>query len=276
MTTTETTALVTMWQPAAQAIVDQLTDFFGARLRLGEVTVDVGPRTQLLSRLPASTMVVQVQLEGAPNGVLTVAWAVSDTTGAASWAEAEEVRQGLWEAITIGISTGLGGQVTVHAIGEPQPGVVPAEEVLLAWEASGDGVTVSLGFVVPQEAVPESVADVAADEGPTKVPTRPPQLGVMRPEPRQGAVRDLDLILDLPLRLTVEIGSKRLLIKDVLALGKGSVVELNRLAGDPVDVLINGKQLAKGEIVVLPDGNFGVRMVEISGSQDRLRSLQDE
>ncbi|MGI6610616.1 MAG: flagellar motor switch protein FliN [Limnochordia bacterium] len=82
--------------------------------------------------------------------------------------------------------------------------------------------------------------------------------------------------MDLPLRLTVEIGRTQLLIKDVLALGKGSVVELNRLAGEPVDVLVNGRLLAKGEVVVLPDGNFGVRMVEISGSSDRLRSLQDE
>ncbi|HHW10180.1 MAG TPA: flagellar motor switch protein FliN [Firmicutes bacterium] len=88
--------------------------------------------------------------------------------------------------------------------------------------------------------------------------------------------RDLEAIWDLPLHLTVEVGKTRVLLKEVLSLGKGSVVELDRQAGDLVDVFVNGKLMAKGEVVVLPDGNFGVRVVEVIGAHERLQNLQAE
>jgi flagellar motor switch protein FliN/FliY len=82
----------------------------------------------------------------------------------------------------------------------------------------------------------------------------------------------LDLVMDIPLRVTVELGGTRLKIKDVLELGRGSVVELNRLAGEPVDLLVNGKLMAKGEVVVINE-NFGLRITEIVGRAERMSGL---
>lgn len=72
----------------------------------------------------------------------------------------------------------------------------------------------------------------------------------------------LDLLLDVPLRITVELGRARMAVRDVLALQTGSVVELDRAAGQPVDVLVNDRLIAHGEVVVIED-RFGVRITEI-------------
>lgn len=82
----------------------------------------------------------------------------------------------------------------------------------------------------------------------------------------------LDLVMDIPLRVAVELGSTKLKIKDVLELGRGSVVELSRLAGEPVDLLVNGKLMAKGEVVVINE-NFGLRITEIVGRAERMNGL---
>jgi flagellar motor switch protein FliN/FliY len=84
---------------------------------------------------------------------------------------------------------------------------------------------------------------------------------------------NLGIIMDVPMQVTVELGRTRKLIRDILELTQGSVVELDKLAGEPVDVLVNGKLIAKGEVVVI-DENFGVRVTEIVGHMERLGNLQ--
>ncbi|HHY97478.1 MAG TPA: flagellar motor switch protein FliN [Firmicutes bacterium] len=79
----------------------------------------------------------------------------------------------------------------------------------------------------------------------------------------------IDLVLDLPLQVTVELGRTNMLIRDILDLGPGSVIELDRIAGEPVDVLANGKLIAKGEVVVV-DESFGVRIVDIVAPGERI------
>lgn len=79
----------------------------------------------------------------------------------------------------------------------------------------------------------------------------------------------IELILDVPLELTVELGRKRMYIKEVLELTVGSIVELDRVAGEPVDVLVNGRIMARGEVVVIED-NFGIRITEIINPQEQL------
>ncbi|HZP41934.1 MAG TPA: flagellar motor switch protein FliN [Candidatus Binatia bacterium] len=87
------------------------------------------------------------------------------------------------------------------------------------------------------------------------------------------APRNFDLLLDIPLEITVEIGRTRLAIRDLLALGAGSVVELTKLAGEPLDVLINGKPVARGEAVMVND-KFGVRLTEIASPSERIAGLK--
>src|SRR5205823_4185809 len=84
--------------------------------------------------------------------------------------------------------------------------------------------------------------------------------------------RGLDMILDIPLDVTVELGRVRMLIKDVLELSSGSIIELDRIAGEPVDLLVNGRLVAKGEVVVIED-NFGIRITEIATPAERVAGL---
>jgi len=88
----------------------------------------------------------------------------------------------------------------------------------------------------------------------------------------QGLNNDIRLIHDVPLELTVRLGKTRMSIKDILELGPGSVIELDRLAGEAVDLLVNGKLIAKGEVVVI-DENFGFRVTDIVSSAERLSKL---
>lgn len=89
-----------------------------------------------------------------------------------------------------------------------------------------------------------------------------------------GAARGrsgLDFVLDVPLRVTVEIGSTRMLVAEVLQLDKGSVVELDRLAGEPADVLVNGRLVGRGEVTMVED-RLAVRLLEIDGGGAPARS----
>ena len=89
-----------------------------------------------------------------------------------------------------------------------------------------------------------------------------------------GAVpRNFDLLLDIPLAVTVEIGRTRLALRELLALSPGSVVELTKLAGEPLDILVNGKPIARGEAVMVND-KFGVRVTDIISPSERLQGLK--
>lgn len=89
----------------------------------------------------------------------------------------------------------------------------------------------------------------------------------------QNEQRNLDMLLDIPLKVTVELGRTNRTIKDILELSAGSIVELDKLAGEPVDILVNQKLIAKGEVVVI-DENFGVRLTDIISQSDRLIQLK--
>lgn len=84
----------------------------------------------------------------------------------------------------------------------------------------------------------------------------------------------LDLLLDIPLEISVELGRVKMLVKEVLELGTGSIIEIDKAAGEPVDVMVNGRPVARGEVVVIED-NFGVRITEILNTQERLTKLGD-
>jgi len=83
---------------------------------------------------------------------------------------------------------------------------------------------------------------------------------------------NLDLILDIPLSVTVELGRSKMLINDLLQLGQGSVIELTKLVGDPLEVLVNDKLVARGEVVVVNE-KFGVRLTDIVTPMERVKSL---
>lgn len=89
---------------------------------------------------------------------------------------------------------------------------------------------------------------------------------------KAAAMQDFDMILDIPVQLTVELGRTRIPIKHILQLAQGSVVELETLAGEPMDVLVNGYLIAQGEVVVVND-KFGIRLTDIVTPSERMRRL---
>jgi flagellar motor switch protein FliN/FliY len=92
-------------------------------------------------------------------------------------------------------------------------------------------------------------------------------------EAKEDLGLNLDFILDIPLLVTVELGRTRLPIQDLLKIGEGSVVELNRLVGEPLEVLVNGKPVARGEVVVVNE-KFALRLTDIAQPHERLNQLR--
>ena len=86
-------------------------------------------------------------------------------------------------------------------------------------------------------------------------------------------VQNLDFILDIPLKVTVELGRTKVYVKELLQLGQGSVVELDKLAGEPLEILINEKLVAKGEVVVVNE-KFGIRLTDIISPIERIETLR--
>lgn len=102
-----------------------------------------------------------------------------------------------------------------------------------------------------------AVTEAAADAKPATFP---------------GASNNLDFLLDIPMQVSVQLGSARMLIRDLLQLGQGSVVELDKLAGEPMEVLVNNKLVARGEVVVVNE-KFGVRLTDVVSAVERVQRL---
>jgi len=103
------------------------------------------------------------------------------------------------------------------------------------------------------------------------------QSGFEQARPTSGAGSpggnwNIDLLLDVELPVSVAFGSSEMQLKDVLKLGAGSVIELDKSVNDPVTIIVNRKPIAKGEVVMV-DGNYGVRILEVESTADRIRSL---
>ena len=115
-----------------------------------------------------------------------------------------------------------------------------------------------------------AVTEEKAAAGATARPADFPPLEQSAPT---GSPNAVDFILDIPLQLSVRIGSTRMLIRDLLQLGQGSVIELDKLAGEPMEVLVNGKLVARGEAVVVNE-KLGVRLTDVISPAERVRHLQ--
>ena len=134
----------------------------------------------------------------------------------------------------------------------PRPMTAPAPHVAAS---AGPVITAPVAVPGPAPATGPAIRAASFDELTPRTPERP--------------TTSLDLLLGVNLHVTVEIGRTKLAIRDVLGLAPGSIVELDKLAGEPVDVLVNGRQIATGEVVVV-DENFGVRITEIVSRQRRI------
>lgn len=99
------------------------------------------------------------------------------------------------------------------------------------------------------------------------------KLGKSADSTKKTGSPDLDVILDIPVRISMEVGSTAITIRNLLQLNQGSVIELDRLAGEPLDVLVNGTLIAHGEVVVVND-KFGIRMTDVISPSERIKKLR--
>jgi flagellar motor switch protein FliN/FliY len=95
---------------------------------------------------------------------------------------------------------------------------------------------------------------------------------VSPPREKSEKLSNMELLLDIPLEITAELGRTRMIINDLLQLGQGSVIELNKLAGEPLEILVNHKLIARGEVVVVNE-KFGIRLTDIISPLERIKQL---
>ncbi len=124
------------------------------------------------------------------------------------------------------------------------------------------------GGKTDQEIADEWAAAMAEDESATGANN------ALTQQPRAAATSpDLDVILDIPVQISMEVGSTSITIRNLLQLNQGSVIELDRLAGEPLNVLVNGTLIAHGEVVVVND-KFGIRMTDVISPSERIKRLR--
>ncbi|UYZ24364.1 flagellar motor switch phosphatase FliY [Mesobacillus jeotgali] len=127
------------------------------------------------------------------------------------------------------------------------------------------------GYSQPMQSGPQHFGNVMTGAQPTVQPAV--FSSFESSQPQQAETKNLDMLLDIPLQVTVELGRTKRSVRDILELGSGSIIELDKLAGEPVDILVNNRLIAQGEVVVI-DENFGVRVTDIISQSDRIKKLK--
>ena len=117
----------------------------------------------------------------------------------------------------------------------------------------------------------DSILEALSDDEPI-VPIQPLRFQQLKASDERIPKDNIDRLLDVSLNVSVELGRKQMQIKEILELGPGKIIELDKLAGEPVDLLVNGKLLARGEVVVV-DENFGIRITDLIDLKDRIKML---
>ncbi len=125
---------------------------------------------------------------------------------------------------------------------------------------------------VGNQAVDEQSLDSGAGAHADEAAPASAEFQDLEPDNNQASEVNLDAILDVPVTIAMEIGRTRINIRNLLQLNQGSVVELDRLAGEPMDVLVNGTLIAQGEVVVVND-KFGIRLTDVISPEDRVKRL---
>lgn len=150
---------------------------------------------------------------------------------------------------------------------QPEPAETAATEDT---PPSEEDVLAELSALEQQEqsSEPQVIGD-AVGNAPT---VQPVQMGELKRTGPSGKPRNIDILMDVKLPVAIELGRTQLTVHDILELAPGSVVELNKLAGEPVDLLVNNKVVAKGEVVVV-DENFGLRVSSLISPEERIKSL---
>jgi len=264
MTTTTVTAdaLATTVTAMAEAVAEALP----LELEVGFATPTGNDRHFASSRLDPTARAVSMQLAGAQDVVVTITLATRamETMGTTRESLVADLEPALAAAAgsldpTVYGALALAGIDEVNVETPADAWAVPVED------SKGTAVVVTLGVQAEQAAAePTPAAGAAAAPAHQFESLDAPAVG--------GRVsRSLDLLHDVEMSVTVELGRTRMTVREILGLTPGTVVELDRAAGAPVDVVVNGTLIARGEVVVI-DEEFGIRVTEIVAGADEMRA----
>lgn len=270
-------------------VMNQVSEACGQPVQMNSPLVLEGQVAEMLQEFATPSVLVGFSFAGQPASAQLLILPVD--TAAALYAAAveepgefdeaalEEIRMPL-ESMVQGICLGLGvarneiviaSDLSIRIGPLVRPSSMQPTDALVRIQVAV-GVEATIGCLTWLLDVPTAhfVADLAQE---------PPRaaFGVAPPfgSSRGGAVEEthgLDILMDIPLDISVELGRTRLVVKEVVDLGVGSIVEIDKAAGEPVDVLVNGRLVARGEVVVIED-NFGVRITEILNPGERIARL---
>lgn len=247
-----------LWTSVARSV----TDAGGPTVGIVPVDVVETDGDSVLQELSTPGVLATFSLDCGGTGAVSIPEASCAAFGLDSTPDAWEP---LLEAIVKGACAGLTdptvslvapGKITVSAPLTALPEKFSTEGpcVRMAAKATGEGGSGNIALLLDATACSELSGE---------------QIGQTEsPKSMEGVTSDLGLLFDVPLELSVEIGRVKIPVRDVVDLGAGSIVEIDKAAGEPVEVLLNGHLVAKGEVVVIDD-NFGVRITEIMKPADR-------
>ncbi len=287
----------TIWQTVGITV----TEAFGQAFAISEPVITFGNPEEMYGLLAIQGIVIQFHFASAPDhtqSVLIPADAALDLASSLLDREVESLDdellgqlRGQFESIVQGLCVGISnlrhqpyiasGTTVRHAMYNYPENLRNAEAVVRAeakWklgDAEGTIIwlfdAVNLNDIIgAQDSDEDDVLFETFSGGSTNYPTD--GSSALQPEMAPGIDPSLEILLDIPLDISVELGRVRMQVKEVVDLGAGSIVELDRAAGEPVDVLVNGRVVARGEVVVIED-NFGIRVTEILTPIERLKKL---
>jgi flagellar motor switch protein FliN len=280
-----------VWQTVSMKVSEALNQAitFASPLTVNTRTAD------LYSELGSPMLVVQFAFAGLPENSQVFLVPQDTILGLAASIKGEEIEEvddnivtelrPMWEAVVQGICVAAGNLrgETIVATGLSiryqlftfPPNLQKAIEILRTQVAiNADEVNGTAIWLIDNDTA-HTVLGLTLEDPEDESESAFPHLeegGAIAGKSNSPESDGLSLLMDIPLEITVELGRVRMLVKDVVELGTGSIVEIDKAAGEPVDVMVNGRLVARGEVVVIED-NFGVRLTEILNPQERLARL---
>jgi flagellar motor switch protein FliN/FliY len=271
--------LVAGWQEALQTVLSSLA----GPEALTAVQFSVQPADAAAWEIWESSLWLRLALEAAPGGAITAGAPLETMQALGRWIAADPAatddrcRETFQELISLAAAAAArqyAERLRRRTQFSPaQPAQAPAHpehafEVTVQLEGAAYPLALVASAELLQALEPPGVTEAAIPPVRPAEPARHPADG---PSPAPGGP-NLELLLEVELPVCVSFGRTQLPLKDVLKLSSGSIVELNRLVNEPVEVLINDSVIARGEVVVV-DGNYGIRVTQIVSRQERIRSI---
>lgn len=277
-----------VWQTVSMAV----SEASGIGINFGSAIVTSTRTADLYGELSTPMMVIQFALANQPDlaqvvlipqeTVLQILSMLADApvreVDENSVAEMRTILEGIVQGICLAagtlrnetvVASGLSLRFQIFTFPPNLQRAVELSRVQVAIKA--DDVSGSLMWLMDNETAHHvlSMRLVEDDHETYATPNSP--AGAAPGVPTHSDVSGLEILLDVPLQLSVELGRKKMLVRDIVELTSGSIVEIDKAAGEPVDVMVNGRIVARGEVVVIED-NFGVRITEILNPNERLIS----